>query len=207
MQHICSSLTVNHSIKLLDISDNTIQDESYKILLGMLVRNNVLIDIKYSLENEENIKRLQAFEQHAKLPEQEIIKLLQVEDNTKVLWWEKVLFPIWIWKSFQVSKQEALRFKFDTVALNKLENEMMDKITWILYSNQVIWYLIVFIFPIVFVNECGEGLNLTCHYIYGAYSLLTIYLEIALVLQMQAHLKNDSMLKFNKWHLVELFFG
>jgi len=91
---------VNHSIKFLDISDNTIQDESYKILLGMLVRNNVLIDIKYSLENEENIKRLQAFEQHAKLPEQEIIKLLQVEDNTQVLWWEKVLFPIWIWKSF-----------------------------------------------------------------------------------------------------------
>ena len=130
---------MNHSIKLLDISDNTIQDESYKILLGMLVRNNVLIDINYSLENEENIKRLQAFEQHVKLPEQEIIKLLQVEDNTKVLWWEKVLFPIWIWKSFQVSKQEALRFKFDTVALNKLENEMMDKITWILYSNQVIW--------------------------------------------------------------------
>ena len=39
LQHICSSLTKNTSIKVLDIRDNLIEDESYKIVLAMLLRN------------------------------------------------------------------------------------------------------------------------------------------------------------------------
>jgi len=90
----------------------------------MLFRNKVLLDIKYSLENDINISRLQTFEKYAKLPMQEIIQLLQDENHghLEVAPWQKVLFPIWCWKSFIRDKHEAFRFKYDTVALNKLED-------------------------------------------------------------------------------------
>jgi Ran GTPase-activating protein (RanGAP) involved in mRNA processing and transport len=58
LQHICSALTINQSIKYLDIRDNMIQDESLKILLAMLFRNKILQNIKYSVTNEDNIRRL-----------------------------------------------------------------------------------------------------------------------------------------------------
>lgn len=42
-------MVVNTTIKVLDIRDNMIPDESYKTLLAMLYRNQTVRDIRYSL--------------------------------------------------------------------------------------------------------------------------------------------------------------
>lgn len=54
-----------------------IQDESLKILLAMLFRNTSLQNIKYSVTNEENIKRLQQFKEISHLPAEEIEERLE----------------------------------------------------------------------------------------------------------------------------------
>ena len=41
----------------------------------------------------------------------------------------------------------------------------------------------MFVCPIVFVNECNGGMNMITHYIYIAYSLATIYMEVWCVLK------------------------
>jgi hypothetical protein len=51
-----------------------IQDESYKILLAMLYRNETLMNIKYSVTNEENIKRIEKFNSLNHLHVEEIIE-------------------------------------------------------------------------------------------------------------------------------------
>ena len=72
LNHICSAMTVNESIKVLDIRDNMIQDESLKTLLAMLLRNQVLMQIKYTITNEENKERLDLFKKYKDLPAEEI---------------------------------------------------------------------------------------------------------------------------------------
>lgn len=208
LQHICSALTVNKSIKYLDITDNMVQDESYKILLAMLFRNPWILNIKYSLTNEENQKRLEKFKQNKHLPLDELEEKLN--DSTVIKpksWMEKLCFPVLCWKSFIHDKHEAFRFKYDTNALNLIENEMMDKLTLLLYINSMVYYIIMFVCPIVFVNECGEGMNIISHIIYLVYSLTTVVIEVAMVIKIQNKVQNKNILKFNKWHVVELFMG
>jgi hypothetical protein len=64
-----------------------------------------------------------------------------------------------------------------------IEDELMDNMTYLLYANSFIYYLIMFICPITFVNECGEGYNVVSHYIYGVYSIITMIMEVAFVLK------------------------
>ena len=161
-----------------------IQDESLKILLAMLFRNTVLQNIKYSVTNEENIKRLQQFKEISHLSVEEIEeKLEKLQDHHEVSWKQKLCLPFWCWKSFIHDKHEAFRFKYDTKALNLIEDELMDGMTFLLYLNSFIYYIIMFVCPVVFVEECGEGLNLTSHYIYACYSVVTLFAEVGLVLR------------------------
>lgn len=186
-----------------------IQDESLKILLAMLYRNQVLKNIKYSITNEDNIKRLAQFKQISHLTPIEIEDQLEKLDagHGSLRWYQKICLPLWCWRSFIHDKHEAFRFKYDTKALNVIEDELMDNMTYLLYANSFIYYLIMFICPITFVNECGEGYNVVSHYIYGVYSIITMIMEVAFVLKIQNRIHNKNILKFNKWHLVELIMG
>ena len=83
----------------------------------------------------------------------------------------------------------------------------MDGITKKLYLNSVIYYIIMFICPNIFVEECGEGLNYISHIIYIAYAVLTFIFEIHTALKIQRKLDDPELLKFNKWHFVELIMG
>ena len=51
LQQICSSLALNKSVKMLDIQRNEIPDESLKMLLALLFKNETILEIKYSLVN------------------------------------------------------------------------------------------------------------------------------------------------------------
>lgn len=83
----------------------------------------------------------------------------------------------------------------------------MDGITKFQYGNSVIYYIIMFVCPVIFINPCGAGLNAMSHYIYGAYTLLTIISEVLIVLQIERKINNPNILEFNKWHFVELMMG
>ena len=71
----------------------------------------------------------------------------------------------------------------------------------------MIYYIVVFICPLTFVEECGKGLNKISHIIYGAYALMTLCFEICTALKIEKALDNERLLKFNKWHFVELLMG
>ena len=83
----------------------------------------------------------------------------------------------------------------------------MDGMTYILYLNSFVYYIIMFVCPMTFVEECGGGLNNISHLIYAAYSFVTIILEVVLVLRIERRIKNKNILKLNKWHIVELLMG
>ena len=61
-------MVVNTTIKVLDIRDNIIPDESYKTLLAMLYRNQTIRDIRYTLQNEENLERMKKFKELSNNP-------------------------------------------------------------------------------------------------------------------------------------------
>jgi len=65
----------------------------------------------------------------------------------------------------------------------------------------------MFVCPFVFVNECGEGMNIVSHIIYACYSLMTLLFEILGVLRIERKIDNANVLKFNKWHFVETIMG
>lgn len=85
LQRICSALTENESIKTLDIRDNAIQDESLKMLLAMLYRNRNIEEIKYSVTNDENVKKLADFRKWSHLDVQEIEDKLELDHTHESL--------------------------------------------------------------------------------------------------------------------------
>lgn len=99
----------------------------------------------------------------------------------KLTWKQKLCLPLWCWKSFIHDKHEAFRFKFSTHELTGLEKQM-GRIQMFLYVNSFIYYIIMFVCPFLFVNDCGKGLNYISHIIYAVYSLATIILETYSVL-------------------------
>ena len=60
---ICNYLARNQKqhLLVLDIRDNPIPDPQYKMLFSLLQNNQTLIDIKYSLVDEENSEKLKVF--------------------------------------------------------------------------------------------------------------------------------------------------
>jgi len=65
--------------------------------------------------------------------------------------WQKICFPIWLWKSLIHDKHEAFRFKYNSVAINRLEDEMMPSVKSQLYYWTLVYYTIIFILPYFFI--------------------------------------------------------
>jgi hypothetical protein len=65
----------------------------------------------------------------------------------------------------------------------------------------------MFVCPFVFINPCGEGLNMTSHYIYGTYAISNFIFELGVVCVVQRKIHDKSIIDLNVWHIVELFFG
>lgn len=210
LQHICSALAVNGSVKNLDVRDNSIQDESLKMLLAMLFKNKSIVNIKYSVTNEANIKRLEAFDALRNLPVCEIEDKLELDHSNEDLpLWQKIICCIWCWKSFIHDKHEAFRFKYDTAALNEVETKIVPRVTYVVYFNSLIYYIIMFVAPLTLANECGKGLQPAVHFIYAGYALFTFIgeLSIACYLSRQPQVEKSNILNLNKWHFVELLMG
>ena len=164
--------------------------------------------IDYTVSNEENIKRLKQFSELKHLESHEIEEKLEMDhSHDEIECWQKVLACIWCWKSFMHDKHEAFRFKYDTKAMSKVENELMPNITIMLYVNSIVYYLIMFGAPLGFANECGEGLQNTSHYIYAGYAMATILLEVFVVKKIESTINDENVLQLNKWHVVEIVFG
>ena len=59
---ICSALANKEcKVEFLDISNNNFEDKQLKALLALLYKNDSLIEIKYSMQNEVNNQRLNHF--------------------------------------------------------------------------------------------------------------------------------------------------
>lgn len=60
------------------------------------------------------------------IPTAEAVQILKEEDNLhhhhEIPLWQKIVFPIWLWKSLIHDKHEAFRFKYDTVSINAVEH-------------------------------------------------------------------------------------
>ena len=88
-----------------------------------------------------------------------------------------------------------------------LENTIMKPLTVMLYINAFVYYLIMFGCPFVFINPCGEGLNMTAHWIYGIYALSNLIFELGVVIIIERKVNDSSIISLNVWHVIELLFG
>ena len=126
----------------------------------------------------------------------------------KIALWQKIVFPIWIWKVFIHAKHEAFEFKYDPESMKDLEEKHMKPIGIYLYFFTVIYYAIMFICPFVFVHhECAVGLSHHALWIYGIYAIITAIWEVYTVLKIQRMIHKKEILQFNKWHAMELIMG
>ena len=83
----------------------------------------------------------------------------------------------------------------------------MGPLTWMLYINAFVYYLIMFVCPFVFINTCGEGINPVSHYIYATYAVSNLIFEIGVVIYIKKNLKDKTIMQINIWHVIELLFG
>jgi cyanate permease len=121
------------------------------------------------LSNENNVEKFDWYKKYSKLPVKEIeaaVMTKQMSHHEELTFRQKLCLPLWCWRSFIHDKHEAFRFKYDTNALLMLEDEMGDKITLFLYVNSAVYYVIMFVCPIIFVEECGQGLSYISHHLW-----------------------------------------
>jgi len=83
----------------------------------------------------------------------------------------------------------------------------MDEITTSIYINSFIYYIIVFVAPNILVEECGGGIMTSSHMIYAGYSFIQAIAEVIMVKRIENKIQNKNVLRFNKWHFVELLMG
>lgn len=140
--------------------------------------------IEYSLSNPSNIDKVQMFNENLHLTEKKLREKIakEREHDHEMNWKVKLCLPLWCWRSFIHDKHEAFRFKYDTKKLQDLEQYIINKqYILILYLNSLIYYFIMFGCPFIFRDVCSVGVLLTTHFIYAAYSIFTIMLEIFMV--------------------------
>ena len=93
--------------------------------------------------------------------------------------WQKVCFPIWLWKSLIHDKHEAFRFKYDTAAITKVEKLLMKDIKKQLYYWSIVYYFLTFVAPYIFIEHgCGKTYEPMLFILYGAYLFLAGIWEI-----------------------------
>ena len=84
----------------------------------------------------------------------------------------------------------------------------MPSIKLHLYLWTISYYIITFIIPFFLTfDDCSRTFKPELYYIYFGYSVLNSIWEIYQVLKIQRYVKESSILKFNKWHFVELLMG
>lgn len=116
-------------------------------------------------------------------------------------------FPLLrLWRKLMIDKKQAFKFKYDTHALNMVENNQ-GPISYLLYINTVLFYLACILVPIQNANECGKGIKTASHAIYGFYATINLITELYLVLRLEREVHNSDLLKFNSWHFMELIMG
>ena len=87
--------------------------------------------------------------------------------------WQKVIFPIWCWKSLIHDKHEAFRFKYNTDSIHRIEKKLMPGIQCQLYVWSAVYYTIMFILPqIAIIHECEKTFEVWLFYVYSAYTVL-----------------------------------
>jgi hypothetical protein len=78
MREICFSLTVNQSLNLISLTDNSFSKEALKLLAQLMVRNTSLLHIGLSGNTEIKIEHLDSFKET--LPETRDLEILKQED-------------------------------------------------------------------------------------------------------------------------------
>ena len=102
--------------------------------MGMLYMNEKISHIKYTLQEETNIKRRNKFNQLVHEFEQyedptideakeHFLSVMADDHHPEIRCWHRVVFPVWIWKTFIHAKHEAFRFKYDSESLKLVERD------------------------------------------------------------------------------------
>jgi hypothetical protein len=113
---LCSSLVYNKQLLTLNIEENPIPMPSLKILLTLLYHNEIIYEIKYSKkvsESEDSAKFSNLRRKNSTYMKREKV----APKGFCRVWHLICCLPLSFWHS----KHEAFRFKYDTLALNKLE--------------------------------------------------------------------------------------
>ena len=77
-----------------------------------------------------------------------------------------------------------------------------------LYIWTFIYYFIVFGAPMLFYKDaCYEHFENELFILFGLYLLFCGIWEVWTVLKIQRLVNNKDILKFNSWHVIELFMG
>ena len=106
---------------------------------------------------------------------------LRTHHNQNVPLWQKIIFPIWCFKILMDYKHEAFRFKYDTDSLLYIENYTMKWLGPVLFANGFLYYVMVIAPPLVFIDECETGIGFGSHYVFVAYLVMNIILEVTTV--------------------------
>jgi len=183
--------------------------------MGMLYMNDKLRQIKYSVTSEENIERVAKFRRLCKEFEDledprnaSYYLAIGGSHHPEIKLWHKIVFPVWIWKTFIHAKHEAFRFKYDSKSLMEVERDQMRFVGVGLYVNTGIYFGIMLGLPALFTKEeCGHGLDAWVFYLYAGQAILTALAELAAVKHIERKVHDKEILQFNRWHVVELFMG
>lgn len=147
----------NSNLKTVDIRENPIQDPQYKVLLGLMQANERLDSIEYTLNDQDNLHAVEQFKGLLKEGndlKEATTRMKEMHDehhHHATPLWQKICFPIWCWKSLIHDKHEAFRFKYDSKAINRIEDEMMPGVKSQLYWWTVVYYTIIFVMPYFFI--------------------------------------------------------
>ena len=220
LQEICSALAEEGcQVTFLDITHNKIPDPQLKMLMGMLYMNDKIQDIRYTLKQEKNKDRRDKFQELKNEFEQyedptieeakeHFLSVMADDHHPEIKCWHKIVFPVWIWKTFIHAKHEAFRFKYDSESLKLVEKEWMPTVGIVMYTLTFFYFGMMFGFPAIFIKgECGVGLDAWVFYLYIVQAVLTALCEGILVKFIEKTIHKKSILKFNRWHFVELIMG
>ena len=84
----------------------------------------------------------------------------------------------------------------------------MPTVRWHLNAWTVVYYIIMLVLPPLAIgDECGKTFDFWLYIAFGGYIALVAIWEVWVVLKIQRLVGKANILKFNKWHVVELFMG
>jgi hypothetical protein len=177
LNHLCSALSYNKSIVRLDIRRNPIPWGANKILLALLHKNPNIYEITYTHYKEEGKEYSESILQEDMEPhrfDREYVERQRILNKPKRNSFCKYLCCIYY--SFADSKDEAFRFKYCPEKLVELEGNM-NCITWILYINAILYYIICILGPVLAAGECGHGIHYASHITYTIYAVINFIIE------------------------------